>query len=290
MEYRYQIQDYDISFEEALGILKERINNEILTGSVNIDNAKRKIIDNLKEIGIKTVFIKIENGLYNDFISKVNYNEKYPEYYKDNLPEKSFEHFICAKFIFSEPTFTDKLAGPVVDIGSEHSPLGEIFHDIYSTEYYMQDIMYSDGIHGNKIGSDAGNIPVSDNFFTAASVSCSIEHFEKDSDIKFMREMARVLKPGGSVIIVPLYLYNIPACQTDPVYAIKGNVSFDEDAVIYCAERWGNRHGRFYSPETLHKRLITPNPSMEFTVYVVENAKDIHESIYCRFLLVARKK
>ncbi len=86
--------------------------------------------------------------------------------------------------------------------------------------------MYEPGIHGKKIGSDASNIPVPDSFFNAAVATCSIEHFENDSDIEFMKEMGRVLMKNGKIVIVPLYLYMTHSCQTDPKYSVPGNVPF----------------------------------------------------------------
>ncbi len=65
---------------------------------------------------------------------------------------------------------------------------------------------------------------------------------------------------------------------------------FDEDAYIYCAEGWGNRHGRFYSPQSLYERLIRPNRNIDFKVYLLETPEEIDSSVYCRYVLVGTKK
>ena len=230
-----------------------------------------------KEIGIQCRFLGI-------LLDRVKYNEKYGNYYRDNFCEKSLEHFFSYKLLDlnKEDIF--------VDIASEQSLLGEILHRLTGCTSYSQDIMLEPGVHGNMIGSDASDIPVAEGFFNAAAATCSLEHFENDSDIKFMHEMERVLVRGGKVIIIPLYLYIREACQTDPNYSVPGNVNFDKDADIYCARDWGNRHARFYSPRSLYERLIKPNKNMDFRVYLIENSVDIDNSIYCRFILVGTKK
>jgi ubiquinone/menaquinone biosynthesis C-methylase UbiE len=142
----------------------------------------------------------------------------------------------------------------------------------------------------NRIGGEASNIPVSDNFFKAATATCSVEHFESDSDIKFMKEMERVLMRGGKIVIVPLYMFIKPEIQADPKYCLAGDVKFDEDADIYCAKDWGNRYGRHYSASPLFRRLIEPNKNLEFKVYLLGNPEDIHSSVYCRFVLIGTQK
>jgi hypothetical protein len=38
--------------------------------------------------------------------------------------------------------------------------------------------------------------------------------------------------------------------------SLTADVPFDADTVIYCAEGWGNRHGRFYSPSTFKRKIV----------------------------------
>lgn len=103
-----------------------------------------------------------------------------------------------------------------------------------------------------------------------------------------MIEMERTLAPGGSVVVVPLYLYTAAAIQTDPLYAVPADIQFDRDAEIFCTEGWGNRHSRFYSAVTLVHRLIRPCPRLTFTVYRLRLPAEIEPFVYCRFLLHAR--
>lgn len=285
MAYEYQLKDENLDFEKGVGILKQNLKNKVIIGAINNtepDNVK-SVCNELKKIGIPVESFRVDKNAFLEYMNKGQYKVKYPEYYKDNSYEKTLEHFLCFKMI------NLKKGDRFVDIASEYSPAGEIFQNLSNCSSYSQDIMYKPGIHENKIGSNASNIPVPDNFFNAAVAICSMEHFENNSDIKFMKEMERVLMKNGKIVIVPLYLHTTYSCQTDPQYSIPGNVSFDENADIYCAEGWENRYGRFYSPSSLYERLIKPNKNINFKVYLLENPEEIDSSIYCRYVLVGTK-
>ena len=60
------------------------------------------------------------------------------------------------------------------------------------------------------------------------SSHCSFEHFEGDSDIGFIRETARVPRPGGAACIVPLYLLRNMLSRPIPLWRIPAGVVFDE--------------------------------------------------------------
>lgn len=131
--------------------------------------------------------------------------------------------------------------------------------------------MYQPGIIGNKIGSSADNIPMPDDSCDGLLLTCSLEHFEDDVDVLFFQEAERLLKTGGKVVVVPFYLSQVAFCLTDPLRSIPGRVRFDKDIEIRCIKGWGNRHGRFYSPETFLNRIVKSTSLLEYTVYNVKN-------------------
>ncbi len=57
-------------------------------------------------------------------------------------------------------------------------------------------------------------------------------------------------------------MYTVPANQTDPTDSVPNNVEFDPDVTVYCAERWGNRFGRFYSEETFVELIYEPTRNL----------------------------
>ncbi len=132
-------------------------------------------------------------------------------------------------------------------------------------------------------------MPVPDGFATKMALHCSFEHFEGESDIGFVGEAARVLRPEGVVCVVPLYLFEEYAIQTDPEVAVPARVTFEADATVYCARSWGNRHGRFYDPAHLVARVLNNAPEMMVHVYHITNAARIDPSCYIRFALLMKK-
>lgn len=236
-------------------------------------------------IGVKTHEISLDG--YREYLDTVKYKLRYPRYYPGNFTEKTLEHYVA--FSLLKPALGRH--AKFIDIAAERSPHSKIFARMTGCTGYRQDISYKPGVHGFKIGSNAADIPLPDNSFHAALAACSIEHFEDDADIFFMKEMCRILRPYGMVVVLPLYMHKKAFCVTDPAVSAQSDTVFDPGIDIHCVPGWNNRHGRYYSYETLRERLIMPNEEwMDFTVYYLKNFKQVDDSVYCRFALVGMKK
>ncbi|RJR19816.1 MAG: hypothetical protein C4582_09895 [Desulfobacteraceae bacterium] len=245
--------------------------------------SQERITEQLVSLGIKVTKYNVDIDEYKSFFAKARYKQDYPYYYDFNLPEKSLEHYVCAKLLDlgDEDIY--------IDIASEQSPVPEIYSHLFGAKCYRQDISYEPGLKGDRIGGDAGNMPVPSRFATKLGLHCSLEHFEADSDIAFIKEAGRVLRPGGRVCIVPLYLAEFYAIQTDPLVAVRDRVVFEEDAVICCAKGWANRHGRFYDYLHLAERICSNLGTMKMTVYSFTNPKLVDSSCYLLFGMVIDK-
>ena len=247
------------------------------------EGAEERIANRLRLLGLTVRDYYIDVQDYRRYFTAARYVEDFPNYYDFNLPEKSLEHYIAAQLLQLNEQDV------YIDIASEHSPVPKIYNSLYGTTTYRQDLSYPPGLNGDMIGGNAANLPVADEFATKMALHCSLEHFEGDSDIRFIRGSARVLKPGGAVCIVPLYLFEDYAIQTDPAVALSADVVFEDDAVVYCAEGWGNRHGRFYDPEHLFSRLGESLGELRMEIFRIMNFQEVHESCYVRFVLLIRK-
>jgi hypothetical protein len=285
--YQYQLKDGSLNFDQGVEILRKKFPNRVFVGYPEITYSQKEIENILSELiqkGISVSYLKANRGEYLSYLMKAEYKKRYPDYYDFNFHEKTFEHFIAHQLL------NLKKEDNFIDIAAEGSPHAEIFNRITGCNGYMQDIMFEPGLHDNRIGSDVAEIPMNDMFFQGALAACSIEHFENDKDIQCIKELSRILDMGGRIVIVPLYVHKAPFCITDPRYSIPSNVNFDDNINIHCVKNWGNRHGRFYSPETLFRRIIKPyNNKMSFKAYYIENIKEVHESIYCRFALLGKR-
>lgn len=275
-----------ISFAEGVQTL-QRQGRAVFPRPVDITT--RSVIDEVRALGhdcgMHVIDYDIDIRAFRSYVEAAGYRDQYASYYSGNQEEKALEHFIALSLL-------DLERGDVfVDIASEHSPVSEIYARLTGADTWSQDIMYPDGINGRRIGGDASAMPVPDGFASAASLTCSLEHFEEDGDSRLFAELARVLRPDGAVCVVPFYVNVEHVIQTDPTIGIPANVLFDPGAPVYCAEGWGNRHARFYSPQSFMTRVATPlADQFRFDFYFLRNAADVHPSIYARFAFVATRR
>lgn len=199
-----------------------------------------------------------------------------PYYY-----EKKLQYYLSAAVL--RLTREDRL----VDVASQGSAFPGYAKRIVGCDVYRQDLIYPPG-RARYLPGDASAMPVPDGFFTAMTLHCSFEHFEGDSDIRFIREAARVLRPGGRVCIVPLYL----EAQATERY---------EQSIPNGAERLALGPGcefyRGYSPESLRERILIPAAKdFQATLYQVVNLDAVaetlppHQILNCHFLLLLERR
>ncbi len=290
--YDYIPAPAEVTYEEAMAELQRRFPSHRLEPAW-LPFAHKPLVDEIEQalvsagIGVRAFQRSLEE--LEAYESAAEYAQRYPVYHDGNQPEKRLEHFVAMSLLDLTPDDV------FLDIAACSSPLPEIARRLYGCTSYGQDIMYADGVNGDLIGGDACALPVPDGFASAATLTCSLEHFEGDGDTRLFAELNRVFRPGGRVVIVPLYLHLFPAALTDPRYALRSEgLSFDPEAAVYCADGWGNRHGRFYSPETLKARILEPHREA-FDFQILRIAEPLvlgHDDpkIYARFVLQATKR
>lgn len=198
--------------------------------------------------------------------------------------QKVLEYFASLSFISA------RAGDVVIDIASEWSIFPEILRKLTGSTVYQQDLVYPSGVNGFRIGSNAAEMPIPNDFANYLVLHNSFEHFEGTSDTKFILEAWRVLKPGGTLCILPLNLAIEHTILTDPLSNRTGIV-FDPGARVIEAPWFHNRFGRFYDANTLQQRILEPASSIGFeaTIYRVVNLKEIHPKVYLHFILVLHK-
>ena len=283
--YVYNPGRVSMTFAEARDALARRF-PKVVTGEVQSgsDEHMTRVIDLGRQCGISFDEYRIDLDAYRAYMAAADYEGRFATYYAGNRAEKSLEHFIAYELLALG-------RGEIfIDIASENSPVPDIYWRLAGCCSFYQDITFAEGIRGNQIGGDACAMPVPDGFAAKASLHCSLEHFENDADVRLFAELRRVLKPGGAVCIVPFYLYDEDCTQTDPLVSLSADVRFDEGTTIYCAQNWGNRHGRFYAPATF-KRKIADRFSADFgfRYFHIANAPEVSPAAYARFALLATR-
>jgi hypothetical protein len=282
--YIYQPQER-LTFAEGVAALRGRGRQVVERG---VDITAPQTIAAIRQLGLQAGLpfqdFAIDLPAFQAYVASAGYTDRYREYYVGNQTEKSLEHFIAFSLLRLTPDDV------FIDIASEHSPVADIYGSLSGATTYSQDIMYPAGVVDRRIGGDACAMPLPDGFASAASLTCSLEHFEQDADSRLFVELARVLKPGGAVCIVPFYVNTSHVVQTDPAVSVPAEVPFDETATVFCADGWGNRHGRFYSPQSFVDRIVrVVESAFQFEAYYLTNASSI-PTVYARFALLARRR
>lgn len=203
------------------------------------------------------------------------------------LLEKALEHYISILLAEPRPGMT------AVDIGSCKSVVPAILRRTFSIRCLEQDLAYPPGLHGDQVGSSADEIPLPDASVDFMTLHCTYEHFEGAADTGFVRESARLLRPGGRTVILPLYL-NRNHCnvtgETDPT--IISQIGWDGEASYRCAiPEWQNRFGRHYSATAFLRRVYEPAAGLGLKVRLlqVQNWELIHPKLWLRWVLVLER-
>jgi hypothetical protein len=279
-----RLKGQPITFAEGSRELRKR-GHTVVESAVDITQTPTvtRIRELARDRGILFEDYDISAVRFRQYFAVAGYESRYPEYYSGDQIEKAIEHFVALELL--HVTRTDVF----IDIASEHS-LAHICADLTGASTFSQDIIYSNGIVDNQIGGNACAMPVPDGFASKTCLTCSLEHFEGDADSRLFLELIRVLRPGGAVCVVPFYISPEAAVQTDPTISVPAGVVFDPGVPIYCAEGWGNRHGRFYSPGSFVNRIMRPLEGVfRFRFLALTNPTAIHPSIYARFAFVATR-
>lgn len=196
---------------------------------------------------------------FEDYLSKADYLKHHPSYvqkFGDRWRGKALEHFITFSLIKPNPN------GVYLDVAADVSPSSEILSRVYGVRRaMMQDLNYPAGVHGDKIGSNAADIPLDDESVNGVISHNSWEHFEGVSDILFLAEAARLLRPGGKLCITPLLFSEEVQVVTSPKYwrtkyrNAQDFPNFDPRAEVVIDDAIKQRQIKSYSVKALRDDL-----------------------------------
>lgn len=226
-----------------------------------------------------------------EFESFVQYSG-FPSEYHGGLQggvyyEKLLEHFVASKLL----QLGDAKSSPYIDVAACDSPWAKLLRD-RGCEAYAIDLAkpseYSCLTYYRQ--EDATRTAFADESIATASLQCAYEMFVGNHDTELLREFARILKPGGRVVIAPLYMHTHPCYyQTQEHF---GRPFGDAGAQAFVRrDAWGVPASRKYSPETLKSRVLDPARrfGLGTAVHVLRNKREIADGIYLHFLLVLTK-
>ncbi|MEB3147579.1 MAG: methyltransferase domain-containing protein [Sphaerospermopsis sp.] len=250
---------------------------------------------------------QIENDLINLGIEFLDYrpnpedfvNFKSSGYFPSNYhggidggvwDEKILEHYIAFDLLGLEHYQPDDI---YVDVAAASSPWAKTLRDKFGVSSFAIDL--------NQVGENYKNLSYyrienatattfKTNSVKGVSLQCAYEMFINNDDINFIHEVARILKPGGKVVISPLYMHTHYCAYSTPEYYGKGysDIEAKEYVRLDCS---GVPSSRKYDAFQLNKRLLIKlkNCNMEYKLYALRNKSELGQNVYCHFILEIRK-
>lgn len=269
-----------------------RIARLALSGSDGRDQAdgelitySQTLIEALASLDVPLLPYRVDGAAFREHVAAGGYPRNYaagPMSQGGAREQKLLEYFVSLDLLHILPTDV------VIDVASEWSLFPDVVRKLVGAQVYRQDLIYPPGIQGDRIGGSAASMPIPEAFADVLVLHNAFEHFEGTADTDFIGEAWRVLKPGGRVCILPLFVAERHSILTDPLVDRRG-VVWDEDSLIVERPWFHNRFGRFYSVKTLQERVLEPGSRFDTTIYHVVNIQDIHPLAYLYFALVMQK-
>ncbi len=244
-----------------------------------------KMIRDLENEEIKVKRYRIKKEDYEQFLSKADY-ARYKYYYDGGkapiMSEKAMEHFLAAKLLDISS------ADVYIDIANGDSPAPWVYERLYGCKSYAHDRYFKSNTK-SLISGSADHLNIEASFANKLALHCAFDHFTKDYDSKFMKEVERILKPNGKCCIVLLYLYPKVGVVTDPGYVTDWSI-LQEFENIFVDYSFKNDFSRFYNAKTLKQRILSMLPdNLSYSIIFIENMEETCHECYAKFSLLLTK-
>ncbi len=205
--------------------------------------------------------------------------------------EKELEYYLSYRQLAPQ-------AGQVyIDVAASSCTLFQVLRG-QGVDAYRLDLSYPPGRHGNDIGADAARTGLPDAFADHLAVHCALECFAGDADVRFFQEAARILKPGGRCVVVPLYVNETHYVTSSP-YSRNGaspQTADPEGLFLWRDDSYVVPFDRAYSPETFAARIHAAlPPSLTGRVLYADNIPELMgrypgQRIYCFLQYLVEKR
>jgi ubiquinone/menaquinone biosynthesis C-methylase UbiE len=199
--------------------------------------------------------------------------------------EKLLEHWLAAERL---KLFTYGKGDIYVDVAACGSPWAKILRARHEIQTYAIDLVVKPEFLTLDFYREENATKTSflDSSVRGMSLQCAFEMFLGSDDVDFVSEIRRILRPGGKVVILPLYMHTTYCTYSTPDFFGKGYG--DPNAAEYVRfDAWGIPSSRKYDAATLKQRLLSPieRAGLEYDIYALRNKRELGEGIYCHFIL-----
>jgi SAM-dependent methyltransferase len=285
------------SYQIAIKILKRKTNYDLWRVRnapiySNPTPTELKIIEaELSVLGISLLDYTPNPAQYKDFGNEHWFSADYHGGRDSGVwDEKLLEHWIAADLL----GLMEKNSGQTyVDVAAANSPWSQMLRERKDVKAYAIDLCKI-GLSFQHLSyylrQDATSTEFLDSSINGASLQCAFEMFQGDDDTKLIYEMARVLKPGGKLVILPLYMHTHYCSYSSADYFGKGYSPTTAKEYVRL-DIFGIQSSRKYDPVSLKKRILDPilELGMKYSIRALRNKSEFGNNIYCHFILEVEK-
>lgn len=228
----------------------------------------------IRNLGVSISTYRLSRACLEEFMA--DHIHEYFEYFQTGygayFVSKVAEHYLSLQL----SNFTQ---GVVVDVAAGVSPFHKIVTTIYpESQSYRQDLLFESGVHGDRIGGDACHMDIPTGSVDFITLHNSIEHFEGERDKEFIKEAARLLRPNGCAVILPIFVTDEHINYVNPTTNPVGLTRDREATVVYVYDR--PRFMRHYSPTSFAERIVaTAQSHFSIDLHRIILADDFSEDI-----------
>jgi|TARA_Y100000310_G_scaffold283234_1_gene305079 hypothetical protein len=203
--------------------------------------------------------------------------------------EKLLEHFI-ADDLLGLSNFTPEQK--YVDVAACSSPWAKLLREKHGVSAFAIDLEVPDA-YGNLdyyMQQDATATDFAESSVDGASLQCAYEMFRDNDDEMLINEVARILSPGGKLVIVPLYMHTHYCAYATPEYWGRGYTDPDAEEYVNLTSL-GVPSSRKYDAATLDARVLQAirDNGMNYRLHVLRNKEEVGHDVYCHFILEITK-
>jgi len=213
--------------------------------------------------------LNLSANRYRDWVQK--YFPDFHQTFKNLYHKKLLELYTTFKVLNPQPsdTFMDAAGGEMTHL-----------HWLNCRRKILQDIRISSSVRSRfgaeveYLEGDAGTIGLPDKSIDKISCHHSFEHFQRDSDILFIKEVQRLLKPKGKCCIIPIFIGNkyleiTDIFTFDRKYDRQSKRLIDPTATI-AGRKFSGNYARIYDLESFQERILNKIDLSAFEVLIFE--------------------
>lgn len=243
----------------------------------------------MEQADLRVVTCQMDVASFRVWLDRAAFPDYYVEAYGALFIEKALEHYVGAELLgLSENEL-------LVDAAASNSPWLQIAPRLYGVNTLAIDLLPpAKPMQGNILVTDATKLPLKESSVDGLILHCAYEMFEGDSDSRLLPEAARVLRSGGRLVILPLYMHHLHYADSSPGADRRG-LDYQGAARVWREEQNGGVHlggvrfSRKYDVPAFMDRVVSHADGLDLTIYFIENESEVDPRCYLKMAAVFEK-